>query len=120
MPTSYRIDPERELVVTRAWGAPSSEDLEAHYANLITDPRFRPSYRQLGDLSAVTTFSVDAWRIAQVAATPVFDTGTRRALIAPSEVGFGLSSIFAAYSERAGQDVRVFRERDEAEAWLGE
>ena len=118
MPTSYRIDPSRGLVLSRAWGILSSEEMQDHYHRLLTDPGFRSSYRQLGDLRAVTEFTVGSWAMVETAAAPIFDAGTRRALVAPSDLGYGLSRMFAVYSERTEQDVRVFRDMAEAAAWL--
>lgn len=118
MPTSYRIDTQQALVRMRAWGAVTSADLRDHYHRLVADPRFRPEYLHLTNLEAVTGFAIEACVIAEVASWPVFDVGTRRAIVAPSDVAFGLSRMFSLYAERVGQNVRVFREAREAEHWL--
>jgi hypothetical protein len=48
----------------------------------------------------------------------VFNLGTRRAIVASSDVVYESALVFASYAERAGQEVRSFREFSEAEAWL--
>ena len=60
MPESYEIDAQRGLVVCRAWGDLSSEDLHNHYRRLVADPAFSPHYEQLADLTEVTQFTVDS------------------------------------------------------------
>jgi hypothetical protein len=118
MPTSYKIDPVQQLVRCRAWGVLSNADLRDHYHSLVADPRFHASYRHLGDLRDVTDFSLESWMIAEVASWPIFDAGTRRAIVATTDVAFGLSRMFSLNAERVGQDVRVFRGLVDAQDWL--
>jgi hypothetical protein len=41
-----------------------------------------------------------------------------RRVVARSDVAYGMARMFAAFSERAGQEVRIFREMVPAEVWL--
>jgi hypothetical protein len=118
VPTSYQIDPVQQLVRCRAWGVISNADPRDHYHSLVADPRFRASFRHLVDLQAVTEFTLESWMIAEVASWPVFDAGTRRAIVAETDVAFGLSRMFSLMAERVGQLVRVFRGLEDAEEWL--
>jgi len=117
---NYRIDPERRLVVTRAWGVLSTRELADVMTRLLLDPRFDPAYRSLGDLREVTSITVDNLAAAQAAATPLFAEGARRAIVATSDAAFGMARMFASFSERTGHEVRVFRDIQLAEAWLDE
>jgi hypothetical protein len=118
MPVSYRIEPAMHLVLSRARGRFTNAELRDFYHQLAADPRFRPEYCQLSNVDDVTEFELDSWMIAQVASWPIFDVGTRRAIVAAGDVGFGLARMFSSYGERVGQDVRVFRTEAEALAWL--
>ena len=42
----------------------------------------------------------------------------RVALVVSEEVAFGLSRMFMAFVESAPNDVKVFREMEDAESWL--
>ena len=117
---TYRIDQERRLVITRGWGVLSTRELSDVMSRILVDPRFDPTYRSLGDLREVTGITLDTMETAQTAATPLFADGTRRAIVATSDVAFGMARMFATFSERSGQQVRVFRELALAEAWLDE
>lgn len=119
MPESYEIDPVRALVICRAWGELSAADLREHYRRLVADPAFSREYAQLADLTGVTDFSVDSATIEATAREGIFSPGTRRAFVAQRGVAFGLARMFAAYSSGAGQDLEVFHELRDAEAWLG-
>ena len=119
MPESYEIDPERQLIICRAWGELSNADLREHYRRLAADPAFSPDYAQLADLCDVTDFSVDSAMIESTARTSIFSPGTRRAFVAPSGIAFGLARMFAAHSSAGGQNLEVFSDLGEAAAWLG-
>ena len=119
MAISHTIDAEHGLVLCRAWGDLTNEDLHRHYEEIQADPAFQRSYRQLGDLREVTRLTADSAAIAAAASLQVFAPGTRRAIIAPSDITFGLARMFASYAEDVGQLVRVFRHAEDAEAWVG-
>ncbi len=118
MPTSYTIDVDQQLTKTRAWGELTNENLRDHYGRLVVDPRFSPGMRQLSNLDEVMAFRLTGWMIAEAASWPVFDAGVRRAIVARSDIAFGLARMFSLNAERVGQNVRVFRAEWEAKAWL--
>jgi hypothetical protein len=118
MSMSYSIDPARRLVLTRVRGIVSTSDMQDLTNRMLADPRFDPEYRGLADLAEVTEVTIDARAMAETAAMPLYQPGTRRALVAPSDIAFGMARMFAVYAERSGQEVRVFRDLAEAERWL--
>jgi hypothetical protein len=119
MPESYEIDATRRLVVCRAWGDLSSEDLREHYRRLASDPAFSPEYAQIADLSGVTEFTLDSATIEAEARASIFSPNSRRAFVAPKGVAYGLARMFAAHSSASGQELRVFTELPPAKEWLG-
>ena len=60
MGMSYRIDRERRVVLTRAWGVLSTREMVDVTSRILLAPRFDPTYRSLGDLREVTDIAVDA------------------------------------------------------------
>jgi hypothetical protein len=118
MGMNYRIDDARRIVMTRGWGVVSTRDLQDLTSRILLDPRFDPAYRSLADLSEVTEVLVNTMSMAETATTPLFVSGTRRAIVAASDLVFGMASTFASISLRAGHEVRVFRRMSDAEAWL--
>jgi hypothetical protein len=119
MGMNYKIDQERRLVVTRGWGVLTARELFDATSRILVDPRFDPTYRSLGDLRDVTEVTLDTLETANTAATPLFATGTRRAIVAPADAVYGMARMFATFAERSGQEVRIFRELEPAEKWLG-
>jgi hypothetical protein len=119
MPASYSIDPEHRFIMSRIWGAVTNDDVDQHNERLRSDPLFDPTYRQLADMSGVTLNLVSADNVKETARDQYFTPGTRRALVVSDDTTFGLCRMYATYAESLGQTVSVFRERKEAEKWLG-
>jgi hypothetical protein len=119
MGMSYTIDAVRALVVTRVWDTFSNDDLRDGISHLMADPRFDPCYRSLVDMREVTAITAAAPVLAQVARTPLFAVEARRAIVAESDLAFGVARMYATYADAEGASIRVFREMSEAESWLG-
>ena len=118
MPMTSEIDVDRQLVLTRLVGPVSVAEVEEHNSDLAKDPRFRPYFRQLVDVSEMTKL-FDSAAVGKSAEEHIFSPGARRAVVAPSDAAFGMSRMFAIQSESSGQTIQVFREMSEARRWLG-
>jgi hypothetical protein len=118
MGMSYTIDAARRLVLTRAWDTLTFRELRDVMTAIAADPAFDPQFASLADLSRVKAVEVDPTEVASVALAPVFGPMTRRAIVAPTDLAFGMARMFATYAGQASQDVRVFRDMAAAEAWL--
>jgi hypothetical protein len=85
----------------------------------LSDPDFDPSFSQLGDLSAVTGIDITADEVRIVAETSMFSLTARRALVGDSPEVYGLARMFSILRDfRGDREIRVFRSRKEALAWL--
>jgi hypothetical protein len=121
MPIDYSIDDQRKIVLTRAWGTLTDEDLLLHKDRLSRDPAFTSELRQLSDIRAierleVTTKGVGAM-VAHDSRHPAQRDAHRLALVVPNDEVFGMARM---YQLMAGGErpVRVFRSMADAEAWL--
>jgi len=120
MALSHAIDASRRLVISRASGQLTEEDMRSGQALLHGDPDFRRTFRQLVDLRAVDTVVASVPGMARIAAASAFAPGVRRAFVGTSDVQYELGLVYAALSEPHRQIVHVFRELSIAEAWLME
>jgi len=120
MPASYEIDRERRLILNRAWGVLTADDLRVTREKLQDDPEFQSDFAQLFDLRDVTEIAISSTMMGNVASSSVFLPGVRRAFVTGNAMQFGMARMFAAHAEIHRQQVRVFREMSEALAWLGE
>jgi hypothetical protein len=123
MPIAYRIDTERRLVLTRAWGALTDADILDHKAQLANDPHFHPTMLQLSDVRAVERLDVTTDGVMAMVAHDATNyhrvAGHRMALVVGSDEVFGMARMYGLRRGAAGEDVGVFREVADAEAWLG-
>jgi hypothetical protein len=117
MAATYRLDPDRGLVLVTLEGPVTCADLDAFRARLRQDPGYDPTWPALVDASALnpaglTTNALRA-RAAEIRPSPV-----RVAIVAPADVVFGLARMYQMMSEGRGNHIEVFRGMDEALAWL--
>jgi len=125
MPIEHRIDPTARLVTSAHIGIVPDDEFLRSYRELFQRPGFSREFDHFVDLRQTTSAvrSVGALRqLAEfmkaqyrkgVAALP------RTAIVAPQDISFGLSRLYEALTDALTGDVAVFREVDEARAWLG-
>ncbi len=120
MPVTYRIDRERRRAVGSAIGTVSAQEFLDQQAAMALDPDFEPDFDQLYDLRKMKNFGGAANNVSALAVASPFATGSRRALVASSDVIFGLARMFQTLSDESGGEIQIFRDMDAAEAWLEE
>lgn len=119
MPAEYQIDQTQGLVLSRASGVLLREDLMSHGTRLRGDPDFKPHYRQLWDFTEITKSELSYAELTAMAKISVFAPTSRRAILAPVDVVFGMARMFQMLKETEGETgIRVFRKRSEALRWL--
>ncbi len=121
MPVTYRIDRELRRIVTSCSGFTTLKEVLAHFEELELDPDCPPHADVLLDLSEVTSLP----NVGQIraAAERAADTGRRIgfgacAIVAGSELLFGMARLFETLTETHLTRTAVFRSREAAETWL--
>lgn len=106
-------------MLSSAYGVFSRADSVAHKEELLKDPDFDPSYAQIADFTQVTKFELSAEDIQELAQVSVFSPQSRRALVVPSDVSYGLARMFGTLRETEGEnELGVFRSVEEALNWV--
>jgi len=118
------LDPTGRFLRVRLSGDQTLESLLAALASMEEHPDFRPELNRLWDLSAATMASLsraDFQRIAELTtARGVEPPGARVAVLVAHDVDFGLMRMLDLLTEnRRPDELRTFRDRAEAERWLG-
>jgi hypothetical protein len=120
MPISYTIVPASRLVYSSAWGVLTDSMLRDLGQALKGDSRFDPTYALLADFCPRSEMQLTAQGVASTASQSAFDSDARQALVGPTDVLFGLCRMYQIRRDQAGaSEVRVFRAREPAVAWLG-
>jgi len=120
MPLTYVIDASRRIIVARASGVLTEDDLRSTRMLMQGDPAFNRNFGQLLDLRAATAVSVSVPAMARLAASSSFAPGVRRAFVGITDAQYNMAWTFAMLSEPHDQLVHVFRDFAVAEAWLME
>jgi hypothetical protein len=126
MPIINRIDHDHKVVLSRAYGVLTDEDVFAYQHAVWSQPEVQ-GYNELGDMTHVTDIAIPSiHRVRDLAMKAVeMDTSgvtSRFAIVAPEDLGFGLGRMFQAYRELekgSRKEVGVFRTLAEAFEWLG-
>ncbi len=119
MPIAYAI--EQGVIVTTLSGRVTDDELIAHYGR----PEFRTPpqpWRELVDGCGVTQFDITPdghMRLGALVAMalPLLRDG-RLAMCAEADAAYGMFRMWEMQREGMGYEVRVFRQRAEAVAWL--
>jgi hypothetical protein len=120
MPCDYELDLKRRRVLCRAWGVVTYDEALANRNNFLKDPDFSPDFDQLYDACGVTRLIISASETGMLAMDAVFNQKSRRALVAPRSDIYDFGRMFTLYrSINSYKDqIRLFRTREQAEAWL--
>jgi hypothetical protein len=121
MPVHYELDRARNLVHTRCIGATVLAEVLQHFADLRDDTELPDHLKVLLDLSEVSTVP-DRERLRAVV-HEVRALGAERrldalAIVARSDLPFGMSHIFGILVEDSFSNTGVLGRLGEAEGWL--
>lgn len=124
MPITFHVLPARNLIVSRYWGEIGDAEFIESYRRLCARPDVRPGSRELVDLRDVTDMPITASamrEVAEIVETFLGDEGQtmQTAVIASTELEYGLSRMYQAFASASPEQVEVFRSPEEALAWLG-
>jgi hypothetical protein len=118
MSVLFRVDPVAGVVFTTFMGVVTVDDFAAYARVLATDPDFQPTFGELLDATAVQSVAAGSDFLRDAARGSVFAPGARRAVIAPTDLTYGIARMMQqVYGGPA--TIEVFRDRAEARAWLG-
>lgn len=122
MPISYRIDVERNLVLTTASGTLTDDDIVQHKARLVRDPDFNSAMKELSDIRGIDQLDVTPGGVAAMVQQDIRDSAAvashKLALVVSKEVAYGMARMYQTLTKSNIEAVGVFRDIDEARAWL--
>lgn len=122
MPIDFEHDAERKLLTIRMHGDLSDEDLIGYANHAVVDEQIEAATNDFIDLSAVVTISASSEALRRVNAILVEGGRTRNegkmAILAPTDLAFGMARMFQSYHDAGAIEVQVFRTAHEARAWL--
>jgi len=119
MPLTFVVDKQAGILRSHGTGVLTTGDLLKYFAESHADPNYVPAMHRVMDLREVSQLpsSDDIRSLATFARTKAPVETARMAIIASSDLAFGVSMMFKAF---VGYGERLIVVRDEAEAidWL--
>lgn len=122
MTIQYRYDPDVDVLFVNMSGEVTDLDL-IDYAEKILSEELEDQNDDFIDLTDVTTVSVTGRGLRKTVG--VLERGGRAsnpgrvAVVAPSDVTFGMARMLQAFRSESPIEVRVFRVASEAREWMG-
>lgn len=122
MPVTYRFEPEANLTIVTMSGPVGFDDLAGAFLERLGHPDHRPGMNILLDgRDAVLEFSADDIRRLVLLFEQKRDergAGIRFAMASHQDLTFALGRMYEAYAVRLPEQVRVFRDFDDAMRWV--
>lgn len=118
----FEIDPAHRIRVAHFEGVVSDEELLGSYGALVARPDYDATLDDMVDMGAVDRLEVSSDTVRRLVSmfTPMDSDQvvTRLAIVAPKDHVFGMARMYEILRSDAPEQIRVFRDRDEARRWL--
>jgi ATP phosphoribosyltransferase regulatory subunit HisZ len=123
MPISHRFDSSMNVLFVEMRGALSDEELLQYAKTATTDTEIPRFCHELIDLRGAEGQGASTESLRRVAATfqdaEQAPEGVKIALVASSDAAYGIARMYQAFRAGSQAVFHVFRQMDEARAWLG-
>lgn len=124
MPIETEVVADAGRVIFTVRGGFTSAEFAAAVDEAAAKPGWRPAMDALFDISEGAGDQLSPQALKQMARfmwrnTARLGAGYRVAVVAPRDVDYGLTRMFQAYMDGPPFDLKIFRDRSAAEAWLG-
>jgi hypothetical protein len=120
MSIQYEVDRVRRLVRAVSTGRIDQQVVRDYLRRLQDDPAYSDDLDAIIDLrEASSDFNLEDVRdIAELVRRRPKEAISKRAVIVSSDEHFGMMRMFEAYTSKGPTRYRVFRDMEEAQAWI--
>lgn len=123
MPVTYELDRDAGYIETRCAGEVTMQEVLGHFAELEADPTLPERLDVFLDLDDMDNLPQSGQMQSAALAAGRLKTKLEWgscAILASRDGIFGIARMFESFADGRFGDTRVFRDRDEAEAWMRE
>jgi len=122
MSADFELDTVERTVRSRAWGVVTDKDLFNHSDRirmLFEQGILDSTWAEVCDFTAAERFDhISSDEIRRLAGRNPWPNASLRAIVAPSDVGFGLCRMYEMLCGTRGENVCVARSKADALKWL--
>jgi hypothetical protein len=119
MSINYTVNTRQRIIITSASGDISLSDMQEHMQTVQNHPEIQPDYNHIFDLRKAGNFEITTSDVKQLAEFSYFNEQSKRAIVASSDLFYGMSRMYEIFKKDASVNVRVFRTYEEAKQWVG-
>ena len=117
------IDDKQGIYVTLE-GKVTLEDFKVGASEAYSEENIQTQNYQIIDFTNCSSFDLSSSDMQEIARidkeASEKNPNIKIAIIAPTDVAFGMSRVYEAYTDETGFDTMVFRNSEDAEAWIQE
>ena len=118
MQIERKVDEVAGLVTLTISGNMGDEELLGLGDELAKTPELNPNFSLLIDLRQASGRNVTSAGVHKLVERPlVLSAASRRAVVVPSDLGFGMARMYELLRGNRPGAIRVFRDYDEARRW---
>jgi len=115
LPGTLKIDRKRKLAVSTFYGELHDQDLVTHRVTILENPAFDPSFSELVDFSAVTSFRLSEAALSKMATVKsIFHEASIHVVVAPEDLAFNIASRYRDLTRVTRPNLYVVRTLEEA------
>jgi hypothetical protein len=123
-PIIHSLHEDLHLLISTWSGTVTDAEMIEGYRKAYADRRWVPGFNEVtdlrrADLRAVTADGLRGVRLLVSESVAGFTGTFRTAVLAPTDLGFGLSRMYELMSDESTESVRVCRDAQDAAAWVG-
>jgi hypothetical protein len=119
MQVDKRVNAADRVLTLNLSGEIRDEDMLSLAIDIENDPEVKPDFSMLLDVRRADVRSVTSAGVRRLAERPyALAPESRRGVVVPDELSFGMARMYEALRDKLGGAIRVFRDFDEAKRWV--
>jgi hypothetical protein len=119
MPLTHEVDPSRRIVIVTVSGDLGDEQLFELHDEIRKNREVKSDFGLLIDLRQARGRNITSSGVGALAELPlVLSAKARRAVVVPSDFGFGMARMYSLLREAGNGGIAVFRDFAEARRWI--
>ena len=119
MPVTYHIDKTQNVLFAKATGELTAEDIQEFRRTAADDSEFDRRLDNIFDFRSISGVQLTGEEVRELTFGAVFHEHSRRALVVPHELMFGMSRMYSLFIGAEADVMKDFYDMDEARRWLG-
>ena len=119
MQVDKQVNAADRVVILSVSGELGDSDLLSLAIDIENDPEVKPDFSMLVDVRRADVRNVTSAGVRALADRPLaLSPASRRGIVVPSELGFGMARVYEALRNAESGAIRVFRDYEEAQRWV--